>query len=267
MQVLPICASVTLTVVCSGSHVHSQTGKSYTVCSELNERVVQQFLSGKIECIVVDGFETNLSHDSLVQFCKHVDMAGTDQGSEIRSDVITWLPTDSSLSSASVANRNLDPVVARDVDSVVKKMNGLHTILSSTDCPVDMPSHLQLSHFCSKDAKYVLHRDNKHKRFLNIDDDFVWFSKPEQSKRFITCVLYITPSDWNCHRGDGGVLRCYMGCEPQDDTGDTAHHTLDVEPNYGRLIIFKSEDLLHEVLPTRRPGRFALTAWLLRADN
>ena len=72
----------------------------------------------------------------------------------------------------------------------------------------------------------------------------------------------MTPSDWNT-KTDGGALRCYLDCVDEDDSGYSSKDIVDIEPKFGRLILFKSREVLHEVLPTTRNNRLALTLWLL----
>lgn len=64
--------------------------------------------------------------------------------------------------------------------------------------------------------------------------------------RRITAILYLNP-DWK--PADGGCLRIH---------GSAGHR--DVEPRGGRLVVFRSDRLLHEVLPGRSVRR-AATAW------
>ena len=69
-----------------------------------------------------------------------------------------------------------------------------------------------------------------------------------RGNRLISVVLYL-----NRDRGpgDGGELRLFLPDEERL-----------VEPLYGRLVLFKSDVLEHEVLPTRT-DRYSLTGWLL----
>ena len=69
-------------------------------------------------------------------------------------------------------------------------------------------------------------------------------------KRIISCLLYLN-RDWA--EGDGGELRLYEG------DGFT-----DILPAGGTFVCFRSDLILHEVLPTRRE-RVSLTGWLRRA--
>ncbi|KAJ1445290.1 2OG-Fe(II) oxygenase superfamily-domain-containing protein [Pelagophyceae sp. CCMP2097] len=69
-------------------------------------------------------------------------------------------------------------------------------------------------------------------------------------RRWITLIYYLNP-EWK--PGDGGELRLWRA----DGT------TLDVEPRGNTLVAFKSDVLLHAVLPSRSDERYALTIWLV----
>ncbi|MEZ6020961.1 MAG: 2OG-Fe(II) oxygenase [Planctomycetota bacterium] len=70
----------------------------------------------------------------------------------------------------------------------------------------------------------------------------------------MSSVLYLNPH-WTPDAG--GELRIF------DDAGQAEIATL--EPFYGRLVLFLSERIPHEVLPTTR-ARFSLTGWF-RVNN
>ncbi len=129
------------------------------------------------------------------------------------------------------------------------------------------PRHIQAAVYSTAGAHYLAHRDNKPKSQRNVDDDALWLSNPDQRNRHLTCVLYLTPCGWDSQR-DGGALRCYVGCAEGDDEGYSATHVVDIEPLPGRLVVFPSDQLLHEVRPLVRDRptepRIALTIWLLR---
>jgi SM-20-related protein len=64
--------------------------------------------------------------------------------------------------------------------------------------------------------------------------------------RRLTAIWYLNPG-WRPEHG--GVLRLHLPSGP-----------LDVEPRLDRLVVFRSEQVEHEVLPARAP-RYAATAW------
>ena len=70
--------------------------------------------------------------------------------------------------------------------------------------------------------------------------------------RILTFVYYLTPDDWETEL-DGGALRLYS-------SSDTS--SFDVIPHSDRLIVFRSDRIEHEVLPSLRRDRIAITVWL-----
>lgn len=70
------------------------------------------------------------------------------------------------------------------------------------------------------------------------------------SKRQVSCVLYLN-KDWRAE--EGGQLRLYL-----DETATPQY--VDILPEGGRLAIFLSGRLWHEVLPATRE-RISLTGW------
>lgn len=64
--------------------------------------------------------------------------------------------------------------------------------------------------------------------------------------RLVTAIVYLN-AGWR--PADGGCLRVFLGGLERD-----------IEPLDGRLVLFLSEGLEHEVLPCHAP-RFAVTAW------
>lgn len=75
----------------------------------------------------------------------------------------------------------------------------------------------------------------------------------DNSNRILTFICYLN-QNWTSD--DGGALRIYLNSSLGDET------FIDVLPEAGRLVCFKSNLLEHEVLPTKRE-RFSLTGWLL----
>eukprot|EP00428_Durinskia_dybowskii_P025272 CAMPEP_0170236966 /NCGR_PEP_ID=MMETSP0116_2-20130129/18232_1 /TAXON_ID=400756 /ORGANISM="Durinskia baltica, Strain CSIRO CS-38" /LENGTH=553 /DNA_ID=CAMNT_0010487767 /DNA_START=98 /DNA_END=1757 /DNA_ORIENTATION=- len=73
--------------------------------------------------------------------------------------------------------------------------------------------------------------------------------------RKVTILLYCNP-EWSS--GDGGVLRVWAPFDP----GKGPHR--DIEPRAGRLVVFMSEEVWHEVTESRSE-RYALTLWAMTA--
>lgn len=74
--------------------------------------------------------------------------------------------------------------------------------------------------------------------------------------RIVTIILYLNDS-WT--EADGGQLRMYF---PQEDGSERVE---DVLPLGGRLVVFLSEEIPHEVLPTQKE-RISITGWLRNID-
>lgn len=70
--------------------------------------------------------------------------------------------------------------------------------------------------------------------------------------RKITCVYYVN-AVWN--PDDGGCLRLYY-----QDKYSLSEKAWDIAPELNTLVIFRSEDVEHEVLPTSK-DRLAITTW------
>lgn len=74
--------------------------------------------------------------------------------------------------------------------------------------------------------------------------------------RVVTVILYLNDS-WTSE--DEGVLRMYL---PQEDGTELIE---DVLPLGGRLVVFLSGEIPHEVLPTKKE-RISITGWLRNID-
>ncbi|GAA0880988.1 2OG-Fe(II) oxygenase [Algoriphagus jejuensis] len=74
--------------------------------------------------------------------------------------------------------------------------------------------------------------------------------------RVVTVILYLNDS-WTSE--DGGALRMYI---PQDDGSELIE---DVLPIGGRLVVFLSGEIPHEVMPTKKE-RISITGWLRDID-
>ena len=111
--------------------------------------------------------------------------------------------------------------------------------------------HLQ----ASDGARYVRHLDTK--AHLNVGDH-----GGSASTRIVTAVLYLNP-EWR--QEHGGQLRVYLpAVSPVTGTtppGSTGFHW-DVAPKGGRLLVFRSDRVEHEVLPSFGVPRYAVTMWM-----
>ena len=96
-----------------------------------------------------------------------------------------------------------------------------------------LPEKVMLAHYPAG-ARYVRHSD----------------VSPAVAHRRVTVILYLN-EDWRA--SDGGHLRVYFN--------DDRH--IDVAPKAGTLVLFKSDTVPHEVLPTTA-RRLAVVGWYHR---
>jgi len=136
-------------------------------------------------------------------------------------------------------------------------------------------------------ARYTAHRDGFRWRQYSAQAAML----PGISMREITAIIYLSdPEDWTRadlpvrvlgRDGDAGThsvrtardardasgsgsLLLHLGADESDVEGDTAHSWVEIAPVGGRLVLFNSREVLHEVRPHTRTGidRVALTVWL-----
>ena len=95
--------------------------------------------------------------------------------------------------------------------------------------------------------------------------------------RAVTSILYLNAAPWD-PKADGGCLRLHHhhdddgfgGPSGVSSVGSSAASIVvgsftDVSPLSGRLVVFDSRRVLHEVLPAFRE-RWALSAWIPSAE-
>jgi [Skp1-protein]-hydroxyproline N-acetylglucosaminyltransferase len=94
------------------------------------------------------------------------------------------------------------------------------------------PQHCDVSGACSAGGEYGADVDNAH-----------------DPQRILTSIYYLTPPDWSPEE-DGGHLRLTVG-----------ETNYDAAPLFNRCIVLRSDKVLHQVLPSKRRNRIAVTMW------
>ena len=86
--------------------------------------------------------------------------------------------------------------------------------------------------------------------------------------RVLTFVYYLTPPDWD-EELDGGALRMFSPKSNGDNGGtqnattkEDAQYYFDATPYADRLVVFCSDVIEHQVMPSLRRDRIAVTVWL-----
>jgi len=127
-----------------------------------------------------------------------------------------------------------------------------------------VPEFVQLSVYAGNGSHYKAHRDGVASSFFTLGL-LNWLKLKCYRRRRITAILYLNNEEdekygnWNCEEHGGG-LRLFLGAKQGDEKGTTALSTVDIAPVGGRLVLFDSQNMLHEVLPVYRQ-RSAITCW------
>lgn len=101
-------------------------------------------------------------------------------------------------------------------------------------------------------ASYITHKDN--------------YTHETHNRREVTILLYLN-EEWDGAR-DGGALRVFepadAGVDDEDfDDAKSDRPSRDIEPRGGRLVIFRSNDVWHRVLPAiGNTDRYAVQLWV-----
>ena len=121
-----------------------------------------------------------------------------------------------------------------------------------------VPFANQIACYDGEDAHYVPHRDTPERDPLIFNSPLRPFMQPGLDEREITIIIYLNDKEWD--HNHGGNLKCYLNAEISDITGITATEVISIAPMGGRMVIFDSKRILHEVCPTTQRRR-ALTCW------
>ena len=249
-----ILSGTSATTYCTHEQVEGRQQQWQVVISAAHRRAWVQdgvvVIDGVMPPKVVDAARRELFalHDSGRLTC-------TVQGADIRRDNISWLGKSSAPPDLKTLGEGAS-FLLEELPHLVREL--------IPDRQVVAPQRVMCAVYDGNGAFYAPHRDNRPRAApatIGDDDDFAWLSDSEQCDREITGILYLNEHDWDPER-DGGILRCFVGANADDTTGSTASRVLDIVPAGGRLVLFDSRALLHEVRPSYR-RRAALSVWLL----
>ena len=129
---------------------------------------------------------------------------------------------------------------------VQKLIKGTKNLVEDLDLIPDYS--LQFAIYPGNGAGYVKHLDfdrTKHKHEGNTTN----------TGRKLTAILYLN-EEW-----EGGQLRTYNQTTDGVEDVSCAGSIVDIDPSLGRMVLFRSDIVEHEVLPSWR-DRMALTFWI-----
>lgn len=213
--------------------------------------------------------------------------AGANQGGEhIRADSVTWLLEDglgerSPRPGLATALRRLRGVASELAGSPSNAPGG--SLAAAPGCwdgfdaarhevPLGVPLACQLASYAPTEAAqasrdgppvgYVPHRDG-----LPLSIVPRWslraLEKSGTSSREVSALLYLNHAGAFAARATGGQLVLYLDAADEDEVGASCRERVEILPIGGRLVLFDSRRVLHEVLPhSAGSARVAFTCWI-----
>jgi hypothetical protein len=222
--------------------------------------------------------DLRFTRDNIQSLSRHMDVSSNDDS--VRQDMIL-----------SIRESDTDDHGGEHCDSLIhciKLLRGIPYLLGRFSYSVShsykVPQQCQLARYRPDGSIYVRHLD----RCTSTIDEMGllgWLRASDQRCRVVTAILYLNDPDWN----GGGELRLFNGkddgtganddnntSKANETTGSTAkavgstetscgcssaQHYSDIIPSGGRLILFDSSKVEHQVLASHKEARFALTCW------
>lgn len=177
--------------------------------------------------------------------------------SSVRDDLVFWI-SESIGKAQKPSSESIDILsIMQIIRSIPYEMQELGFV---SENPFGVPFANQVSCYDSNKSHYIAHRDNPILETSKIFSFLSWFT-PEYEDREITIILYLNAEKWESGDCNSGNLKLYIDADANDITGDSAKSIIFVEPVGGRLVIFDSKRILHEVCPSHS-RRFAMTCWV-----
>lgn len=234
--------------------------------------------------VVIDNVLTaeqlSSAREDLEIMLKNSEFSPTDQDStEVRTDNVCWISESIGAADQKSTLRDGMRQALGLVRSIPLELIEGGILSKSADADTDgggdgnnlstmmlgVPFSNQLACYSSVNAHYIPHRDTPGKEEGHPLQSLL---QPGLEDRKITIILYLNDPKWDSGAesklgvaGTQGNLRCYLGADAADDTGETASKVLDIAPHGGRLVIFDATTVLHEVLPCPQQ-RAAITCWV-----
>lgn len=198
---------------------------------------------------VLSSIELNLARDEVNTLLSNDQFEANDnKDNDTRNDSVYWI-------SESIGNQQISTLgpgllhALRCCRSIPLELtsNGYKEAES-----LGVPYSNQLACYDGNGAHYIPHRDTPELQNGLPSHPLRWLLQPGLEERKFTIILYLNQEIWQ--GGDDsnmtGNLRCYMHADMNDMTGRTATEILEISPIGGRMVIFDSTKILHEVVPT-----------------
>lgn len=168
-----------------------------------------------------------------------------------RGDRIAWI-TDAAaaamnptpLTAAASREAQPEPALGPSLAQVLSRLRAIHKQIAFRAPHLNLTPRfsVQLACYPGHGTRYVKHVDAQPPR------------DTATPIRRVTALVYLNP-DWE--PAHGGCLRAYTA----DDAGGDAPVPWDIDPKGDRVVLFRSDELEHEVLPSFAT-RYSLTMWM-----
>ncbi|ETO05471.1 2OG-Fe(II) oxygenase family protein [Reticulomyxa filosa] len=180
---------------------------------------------------------SNKKNDEKVQFENVTDSNSVWRSEDVRSDLHAWMHSD-------------DANIAKDLRNVITQIDKIRVWLNKHVQFGCQDTQVQVSCYPGDGSRYRAHLDE-----VYVDDSTIQSIRNSEQisakkTRRITALLYLNER-WNTTEC-GGAVRIYLS--------DGVYR--DIEPVAGRLLLFNSQWLPHEVMPVFHRDRFAITLWM-----
>ena len=152
-----------------------------------------------------------------------------------------------------------------DDDNLATPQNEKRNALAVTVVEHKVPQNCQLALYQGDEsAGYARHLDQCNSSFSDLGL-LEWWRLSDYRQRAITTILYLNEADRPA--SEGGLLRCWVETREsqnstQKDKVSEFHTPFDILPQGGTLVIFQSDRVEHQVLPSSS-DRSALTNWVV----
>lgn len=173
----------------------------------------------------------------------------------VRRDRVGWVATRPDIEENSTQDTSPGLLPGPHLTKVLRKLEGIVQDLNDNSnsgvCDLLLPYQAMIGSYV-EGGFFQAHKDNEPRSRGDGEGSSTVWANPRE----VTAVLYINEGEaWE--EAFGGCLKCY-------GTGSTSL----ISPNGGRLVIFKSRELLHEVTSIK-PGsaglpRLAITLWAMK---
>ncbi|KAH7474429.1 [Skp1-protein]-hydroxyproline N-acetylglucosaminyltransferase [Phytophthora ramorum] len=208
--------------------------------------VVKEGFLGRLNALAVRDALTELAQSEAFHEAKVGAGENLRNDRAVRGDRIHWIQTPRNLNALKEGEKNVSPAILHLRRQVEALVYGLKQVSPELDLRNVVST--QFAIFPGDGARFVKHFDT----YSNAQRDERGGMFKDGLVRLVTCVYYLN-DQWETE--DGGQLRVHLkGAQLLPESN------WDIPPTLDTLVMFRSLDVEHEVLPTYRE-RKAVTIW------